>query len=319
MTLRMPGRSYRGVMPPLTDWEATLRDWIRRDVEALAIEIGERNLFQYEGLKAAASFVEGELRAASYDVGRQAFQVQGKTCYNLEAEIKGSRQLDEIVVIGAHYDSVFGSPGANDNATGVAALLALARVFKGSHPERTVRFVAFANEEPPFFQTPSMGSVVYASRCRARHENIVAMLSLESTGYYSEEPRSQHYPFPFGLCYPSTGDFIGFVGNASSRKPVRKVVGLFRRYAKYPSEGGALPGFIPGVGWSDQWAFWLERYAALMVTDTALFRDPLYHTPHDTPERLSYDRVARVVAGLERVIGELIEGRPTSGDVSCSE
>ena len=188
----------------------------------------------------------------------------------------------------------------------MAATLALARAFAGRHGERTLRLVFFVNEEPPHFQTASMGSWVHARRCRQRGEKVVAMLSLETIGYFSDEAGSQRYPAPFSLFYPSTGDFIAFVGNYASRRLVREVVGSFRRRARFPSEGGALPGFIPGIGWSDHWAFWQEGYPALMVTDTAPFRYPYYHSVYDTPDRLDYDRMARVVSGLEGVVEDLL-------------
>ena len=163
------------------------------------------------------------------------------------------------------------------------------------------------NEEPPFFQTGQMGSVIYAERSRKGGENIVAMLSLETIGYYTDEPGSQKYPPPFSLFYPSTGNFIGFVGNFSSRPLVRKVVSIFRRSASFPSEGAAIPDFITGVGWSDHWAFYRAGYPALMVTDTGPFRYPYYHDSQDTPDKVDYDRMARVVAGLEKVVGQLVE------------
>ncbi|MCI0362486.1 MAG: M28 family peptidase, partial [Phycisphaerales bacterium] len=195
---------------------------------------------------------------------------------------------------------------ANDNGSGVAATLALARAFAESKPDRTLRFVLFANEEPPYFQTENMGSLVYAKRCRERGENTVAMLSLETIGYYSDAPGSQTYPIkPIGWVYPTTGNFIGFVGNYNSRKLVRQAIKSFRAHAQFPSEGGALPGWIPGVGWSDHWAFWQAGYPAIMLTDTAPFRYPHYHSIHDTPDKLDYDRMARVVDGLRPVVADL--------------
>ncbi len=301
----MPGTSYRGVLPQLTEQELTFRTWLRRDVETLAGHIGERNLSQYAQLQQAAAFIAAELGKAGYAVGRQSYQVEGRPCENLEVQLTGSGHAEEIVIIGAHYDSVFGSPGANDNASGVAALLTIARALAEIRPARTLRFVAFVNEEPFFFQTDSMGSVVYAQRSRARRERIVAMLSLETIGYYTEARGSQHYPLPLGLFYPSTGNFIGFVGNIGSGKLVRQVVRLFRQHAQFPSEGAAVPGWIPGVGWSDHWAFWREGYPGVMVTDTALYRYPHYHAPSDTPDKLDYDRMARVVSGLARVTASL--------------
>jgi hypothetical protein len=168
-----------------------------------------------------------------------------------------------------------------------------------------VRFVFFVNEEPPFFMTSDMGSLRYARRCRDRGERIVAMLSLETMGCFSDEEGSQRYPFPFSLLYPSRGNFIAFVGNLASRRLVRLAVGSFRRHASIPSEGAAAPGWITGIGWSDHWSFWKQGYPAVMVTDTALFRYEHYHTSLDTPDRVQYGQLARVVAGLEKVIVDL--------------
>jgi Zn-dependent M28 family amino/carboxypeptidase len=303
----MPGKSYQGPIAPLTEQERVLRDALQRDVEKLAGEIGERNVFQYRNLAAAADFLEASLAESGSTIRRQGYEVAGMICYNIEGEIQGSTRADEVVILGAHYDSVAGSPGANDNATGAAAVLALNRCLTGKRISRTLRFVQFANEEPPFFQTPAMGSVVYAKGCRKRHEKIVAMLCLETVGYYSDKKGSQNYPFPLSLIYPSRGNFIGFVGNASSGRLVRHLVASFRHHARYPSEGGALPGFIPGIGFSDHWAFWREGYPGVMITDTALFRYPHYHTADDTPEKVQYDRMARVVAGLEKVVADMVE------------
>ena len=302
----MPGQSFRGPLPTLTAQEAELMHSLRRDVCKLAGEIGDRNCWRYAELSAAADWIEASLEAAGHRAQRQTFEVDRRPCCNVEAEIAGTARAEEIVVVGAHYDSVMGCPGANDNASAVAALLALARAFSGKAGARTLRFVAFANEEPPFFRTRDMGSLVYARRCRERRENVVAMLCLETMGYYSSAKGSQHYPVPVGLFYPSTGDFIAFVGNVASRRLVRQVVGLFRRDAEFPSQGAALPGFITGIGWSDHWAFWRQGYPALMVTDTAMFRYPYYHTPDDTPDKLEYEGLARVVSGLEKVIAGLV-------------
>jgi Zn-dependent M28 family amino/carboxypeptidase len=303
--LRMPGKSYAGPLPPLTAGQGALGDELKRHVEALAGDIGERNVVRYANLTAAADFLASTLADLGYAVERQEYAVARKTCVNLSAEVPGTDRPEQIIVVGAHYDSVTFCPGANDNGTGVAATLAVARALKDSAPRRTVRFVLFVNEEPPYFQTADMGSRVYARACRQRGEKIVAMFSLETIGYYSDEPGSQHYPPPFGLIYPSTGDFIAFVGNFGSRDLVRQAVGSFRRHAKFPSEGGAPPGFLPGIGWSDHWAFWKEGYTGVMVTDTAPFRYPHYHKVTDTPDRIDYERMARVVDGIEAVVADL--------------
>ena len=235
---------------------------------------------------------------------RDNYEIEGKTCSNLEVELDGASP--DVVLIGAHYDSVFGSPGANDNGSGVAALLALASRFAGTHNSKTVRFVAFVNEEPFYFQSAGMGSFVYAGRCRERRDEISAMISLETIGYFSNRTGSQRYPVPgLGLLYPRTGNFIGFVGNVPSRALLRAAIGEFRRKARIPSEGAALPAMVPGVGWSDQWSFWHYGYPGIMVTDTAPFRYPHYHADSDTPDKLDYDSMTRVVAGMEKVIQHL--------------
>jgi hypothetical protein len=154
-----------------------------------------------------------------------------------------------------------------------------------------------------------MGSLVFAKRCKERGEQIVGMLSLETIGYYSDEPNSQRYPAPFSLFYPTTGNFIGLVGNVDSAPPVSRAVRAFRQHAKFPSEGGAVPAELEGVGWSDHWSFWQAGYAALMVTDTAPFRYAHYHLKTDTHDRLNYDRMSRVVVGLEKVIEDLTSGK----------
>lgn len=273
---------------------------------ALAGEIGERNIMRPRAYAAAAAFIEQSLRSAGYPTARQTFEVTGVSCANIEAERTGG---DEIIVVGAHYDTVWGSPGADDNGSGVAAMLALARVFANGRPERTIRFVAFANEEPPYFETAQMGSFRYAQRCRERREKIVAMFSLETIGYFSDAPRSQQYPAMLELLYPSTANFIAFVSNLGSRMLLRRCVPVFRKHAAIRSEKGALPESVPGVSWSDQWAFWRFGYPAVMVTDTALFRNPHYHSATDTPQTLDYDRLGHVVEGLTRVIEDLASGR----------
>ncbi len=301
----MPGTSYRGALPPATGRERDVADRIARHVATLATEVGERNVWCAPALETAALYIERTLTALGYEVETQEFEVFGKRVRNLDAELRGTSRPSEYVVVGAHYDSVVGCPGANDNASGVGAMLELARLLRGGSLARTVRFVAFVNEEPPFSFTANMGSRRYARRSRERRERVVAMLSLETIGCYRDGPRTQAYPFPFGLLYPRTGDFIAFVGNLRSRALVRRCVGAFRRHARFPSEGAAAPGYLPGVFWSDHWSFWRERYPAVMVTDTALFRYAEYHTPEDTPDRVDCARVGRVVVGLASVVQEL--------------
>ena len=305
----MPLKSYNGPWIPLSPEETALREALRRDVRVLAEEIGDRNWLVYPRLVQAAGWIDASLAQAGYNVRRLSFDVRGMPVDNLEVEIPGRTRPEEIVVIGAHYDSVPGCPAANDNGSGVAVLLALARALGSAQPERTIRLVAFANEEPPFYRTSEMGSVVYARECHRRKERIVAMLSLETLGYYRNEKGSQMYPPPFSLFYPAEGNFIAFVGNVGSVSLVRQCLATFRRQVKFPSEGAALPAFITGIGWSDHWSFWKQGYPAVMVTDTALFRYPFYHSSEDTYDKLDYERLARVASGIEIVVRELAEAR----------
>src|SRR5207249_5889113 len=200
--------------------------------------------WRYAQLNAAADFIESSFLRAGLQPRRDTYQVNDLSCDNIEVEIRGASP--EIVLIGAHYDSVFGSPGANDNGSGVAAMLALARRFAQKSAQHTLRFVAFVNEEPPYFLTEQMGSFVYAGRCKARDDQISAMISLETIGYFSDAPHSQTYPsLGLGIFYPKVGDFIGFVSNLPSRTLLHCVIALFREHSKIPSEGASLPGFIP--------------------------------------------------------------------------
>ena len=301
--MRMPGKNISKAAPLSPD-EVTLRGELRADVQKLAGEIGERNMWHYAQLNAAADFIEDSFSRAGLRPRRDSYELRGQACHNIEVEIPGIRP--EVLLIGAHYDSVFGSPGANDNGSGVAATLALARRFATTKTQHTMRFVAFVNEEPPYFLSGEMGSLVYAGRCKARGDKISAMISLETIGYFSDAPHSQSYPSPgLGMFYPKVGNFIGFVSNVHSRALLRRAVALFRKHAKIPSEGAALPAFIPGVSWSDQWSFWRNGYPGIMVTDTAPFRYPHYHSASDTPDKLDYDRFTLVVSGMEKVIEDL--------------
>jgi hypothetical protein len=307
----MPGTSYRGKLPEADEALKKLSAELHRDVEKLAVEIGERNVRDRpRELARAAEYIEAELKTAGCRVERQEYEVHDGKCCNLAGELRGATRLEEIVIVGAHYDTVYGSPGANDNTTGIAGTLALARRFgaiaaKGQPPARTLRFLAFVNEEPPYFQTEKMGSLVYARACKARGDKIVAMFSLETIGWYDDAPGSQKYPKPLDRLYPSTGNFIGFVGNTASRDLVHRVIATFRKSEPFPSEGAALPEAVPGVGFSDHWSFWQAGYPALMITDTAMYRYPHYHEAADTIDKVDFERTARVVRGLVKVVDDL--------------
>ncbi|MDH4233244.1 MAG: M28 family peptidase, partial [Nitrospirota bacterium] len=197
--------------------------------------------------------------------------------------------------------------GANDNASGVAALLEISRMMAQTAPARSVRFVAFTNEEPPFFFWRTMGSLLYAKAARARGDKICLMFSLETIAYYRDEPHSQYYPPLFRYFYPDRANFIAFVSNVRSRRLMRRAVDAFRAGSDFPCEKSATFSWVPGVAWSDHSSFWRQGYPALMITDTAFYRYPYYHTPNDTPEKLDYPRLGQVTEGLCRMVDALAQ------------
>jgi len=283
----------------------SLRERLQHHVEVLAAEIGERHVWRPQALAAASHYIEEVLLRTRYEVRRQRYEFEGVACTNLEVERLGQERPGEIILVGAHYDTVEGSPGADDNASGVAAMLEIARLLRDQQLGCTVRCVAFVNEEPPFFHSRAMGSAVYARAARARRDNIQLMLSLEMLGYFSRAPRSQRYPPLLRFFYPDRGDFIGFVSNWRSRFALVKVHDVFRSQCTFPSERLASPPIVPGVSWSDQRSFWRMGYRALMVTDTAFYRNPHYHRPTDTLEKLDFDSMASVTAGLAQTLAAL--------------
>jgi len=305
----VPGEPHRGPLPPLTADEMALAAQLKRHVETIAAR--EHNLAHYDELENVARYIETTLQAYGYAAGRQVFTVEGKPVRNIDATVEASPGLTDpdVVVVGAHYDSVVGSPGANDNATGVAAVLALARLLadgRGNSGKR-IRLVFFVNEEPPYFRTEAMGSLQYARALAARKERVVAMYSLETLGFYSSEPGSQRYPAPFAMMFPDRADFVAFVGLLDSRPLLQQTMRSFRAHTSFPSIGGVAPGIIPGIDWSDHWAFAQHGFPAVMITDTALFRYPHYHLPSDTPDKVDFESLARIVKGIERVIRDLAQ------------
>jgi peptidase M28-like protein len=301
----MPGAGHRGPLAPLDADGKRLADNLIAHVVAIASE--EHNVGHPEALERSARYIEKVLSGLGYEVSRQEFETAGVKVRNLEVAIRGDSADAKAVVVGAHYDSVAGAVGADDNGSGVAALLELARLLKGVQPAKgsELRLVFYVNEEKPYARTEKMGSLVHADALARAGKQVLAMISLETIGYYSDAPRSQRYPAPLSLLYPGTGDFVAFVGNLRSRALVRGAVAAFRAHAAFPSEGGALPDFIDDAARSDHWSYWRHGWPALMVTDTAPFRYPHYHTQEDTPEKVNYDRLARVVKGLEGVIRDL--------------
>lgn len=271
---------------------------LRVHVQKLAGDIGERNVYHPEALLAAEAYITQQWRQFGYEVNKQSYQAYGVECSNLDVLCLGKQGGNGYILIGAHYDSVSGSPGANDNASAVAALLELSRVFKDNPPPVNLRFVAFVNEEPPFFFWNGMGSMKYAKAAKQRGDNIRFMISLEMLGYYDERQGSQFYPPLLKYFYPDRGNFIAFVSNLKSRSVMRDCVNAFKRASDFPVESLAAPAFVPGVALSDHLSFWRYGYKAMMVTDTAYYRYPYYHTAQDTPDKLIYPAFAKMANDL---------------------
>jgi Zn-dependent M28 family amino/carboxypeptidase len=267
-----------------------------RHVEYLSMKIGERHLWKEGSLNKAADYIESVFTSSGYAVWRQTYSCYGQSVSNLIAEKSGRDK--EVVIIGAHYDTVPGSPGADDNASAVAGLLELARLSQESSDKKPLVFSAFVNEEPPCFGSPNMGSMVYAKHLKEQRTPVEVMVSLEMIGYFSEK-RIQTYPLPgMGLVYPKTGDYIGVVGNFHSSKYVSFFKKGIRKHSNINARSLTAPEFFGGINLSDNYAFWRHGYRAVMVTDTSFFRNRNYHQETDTIDTLNFDRMAEVVKGL---------------------
>lgn len=304
-----PGSSHRGPLPRLDDESRARATRLHDTVHLLAHQIGPRHYREPHNYRQAADHLEAALREMGYqEVQREPVPTRGTSYPNLVVERRGTTRPEEIVLVGAHYDSHGPGPGADDNASGTAAALEVARHFADSSHDRTLRIVLFANEEPPFFQGHDMGSHVHAKNARQRGDDILVMFSLEMLGYYQDEPGTQRYPAPLDLFYPDRGDFVAFVGKLGQGGAADRSIHVFRQTTAFPSEGLSAPGWFPGVDLSDHWSFWQHDYPAVMVTDTAFFRNHRYHTTEDTADSLDYQRMARVVGGLQRVVAWWLDG-----------
>ncbi len=281
------------------------REYLREVVTALAQEIGVRSHRDLSRLKQTADYIAAQFSSFGYPVSRQAFRFQGNDYENIIAGRPGSRAPEKVLVVGAHYDTVRTTPGADDNASGIAGLLGIARALANAKTPLTVRFVSFALEESPAYRSRNMGSYHYAQSLAEQKERVEGMICLEMIGYFSDRKGSQHYPLPlFKLKYPSTGNFIAMVGNSRSRDFTRRMAADFQNAVDLPAITLNAPPIVIGIDFSDHWSFNKFGYRALMVTDTAFYRNPHYHRPTDLPDTLDYGRMAQVVKGLAAAIGE---------------
>lgn len=274
-------------------------------VEELSGRIGNRNYAEPEKLEMAHRYIANQFKSLGYRVESFPFQIGQQTFKNIiakKSKRNGSRSSSaDLLVIGAHYDTCF-NPGADDNASGVAGLIEAARVLKNEELSFEVQFIAFANEEPPFFQSDDMGSRRFTRWLKTQPVNVKGAIILEMIGYFREEKFSQTY-FPLvGPFYPNKGNFIALIGNFPSRHFLNEVHRGFKAAKQIQTESLIAPEFIPGITWSDHWSFWQEGWPAIIVTDTAYLRSPHYHQKSDLPATLNYDEMARVVTALKEAV-----------------
>ena len=277
--------------------------YLRMVVTKLSREIGVRSYQDFDRLEKTIKYLSAELSSFGYEVSTQSFKFAGHTYQNVIAELKGTKSPGQVLVVGAHYDTVRTTPGADDNASGVAGLLGLAQLFANIRLDKTVRFVAFPLEEPPAYRSKNMGSYHYAASLKKAREQVEGMICLEMIGFFSDAEGSQHYPLPFmNRVFPKTGNFIAMVGNRRSKGFTERLAGAFKKATDLPLITLNAPAFVVGIDFSDHWSFNKFDYPAFMVTDTAFYRNLSYHSPADLPETLDYGRMAKVVEGLAAAV-----------------
>lgn len=276
---------------------------LKHHVYKLSKEIGDRNVFNYSRLEQTAEYITNQLKSYGYDVQFQEYFINHKKTKNIIITKTGEKFAREIIIVGAHYDSCF-NPGADDNASGVAGLLELSRLLKDKTTDRTVKFIFFVNEEPPFFKTESMGSRVYAREAKKSGEDIKAVIVFDLIGFYSNRIFSQRYLPITGMFFPNKGNFISVISNFKYRHLTSTIVKYFKKSSKFPIESVALD-FIPAKDFSDHWSFWKEGYPGVMISDTAFLRHKNYHQNTDTWDKLNYEYMACVIEGFSSVITDL--------------
>jgi hypothetical protein len=302
-----PRQPHRGPLPAMTAEERVLAERLRTHVTAIASEA--HNIEHYAALERAATYIETTLKGFGFEPQCFIYKVTGHDVRNIEIvfEPQHASPSPPCIVIGAHYDSADDAPGANDNGSAVAAALELARAFRGLQlRSHRLRLVFWVNEEAPYGKTPAMGSWQHAKILSEAGENIEGMIALETLGYFSNEPGTQQFPTPFNYVYSDVGNFVAFVGLPGARAFVHRTLHAFRSTTAFPSIGGVAPGFLEGIDLSDHWAFHQFGFPSMMITDTAPFRNPYYHQLDDLPENVDYQSLARITAGLERMIRELV-------------
>lgn len=292
-----------------SDSERSIAENLKCHVDCLAGLIGPRFLKRPKSIQATIGYIEKQWTNMGYVIQHEHYDTQGEQATNIIVESAGINDK-RIVLLGAHYDTVNCTPGADDNASAVAVMLEVSRLLRLRKTKKRVRYVAFACEEPPYFHLGDMGSQIHARAAKKRGDRIDAMLCLEMVGYYRDEPGSQAIPpgIPKWLhrVFPNKGNFLAAVGNLNSWKLCWKFRRSFKRASpKMPLFSIVLPELIREIRLSDNSSFWDQGFPALMLTDTSFLRNPNYHQETDTPDTLDYARMTRVVLGVAESLANL--------------
>ena len=302
----MPGTSYTGALLPMTGEEVLVRNHLSAHVDALAKDIGPRNTTKPGTLDRAADYIVKIFKDYGYTPNELVFDIGGLKLRNIEVVIPGTDSSKGAIIVGAHYDTNYDSPGANDNASGVGCLLEMARLLKNQRTEHPIRLVCFTNGEPPWYKSKEMGSYHYAIKCQQENMKVSAMISIDEIGFFPDVVATQHYPSPYNGFYPTMGNFLAVVGNPQSINLVKDFVGDFRSVVKFPCEGlVAQDPFSNGMENSDHYYFWTMNYPAIWINDTVFYRYGDYHKPTDINNRVDVDKETRIVTGLTKVIVDL--------------
>jgi len=289
---------------PLENQGSIDLDAIKKELQsdvAYLQELGPRNSenqMAYDQLRKCETWIIQKWQSQGYPVRRYDASFGGKQYYNIEIEIPGTTAPSEIIIISGQYDTLPDSPGANNNGSGMAVLFQLSKLLQNYHPQRTLRLIAFVNEEDPFFGTEIMGSYIYAKGCFERKEDIKVMLSMDAMGIYKDSPGTQNLPFPFSMFYPDSGNFLAFIGNLPSRIYVKEVTAGFKKGSSFPIEAGVAPEWVKGVTWSDHGSFWKFGYPGMQITDTGAYRSASHTNKEDTMEKINFDALSRIVVGM---------------------
>ena len=294
-------------LPALTEEERDMAGRLRATVQHFAVEIGERNIEQSWNLATATDDLATSLEKIGYDVQRQGLVAGDAVVQNIVVHVAGGEHGGEAIVVGAHFDTFAGTPGADDDASGVAALMELARAFQTKKGKRSTYFAFFVNGEAPYLKTEQMGSLVYAKWLKEQKMDVRGMLDLDGLGAYSDGPPATPYPSGLTPPYPATSNFVAFLGNEASRPLLEQVTTAMQR-GSMPVVSTVVAEEQPLASESDQWAFWKLGLPALLVTDVAAYRYKDHQQKTDLPDKLDYERMARVVSALKATVAELVDG-----------